>query len=60
MKAGKKDSVVLMSDDYRSVSIPATLVEEIERMISKSGRYRTSSEFIIEAARLRLEALEKQ
>jgi len=44
--------------EFRSVSIKADLVEEIERVMKESGRYRSLAEFFSEAARLKLESLE--
>lgn len=44
---------------FRSVSLKADLVEEIEEYIKKSRRYRGVPEFLSEAARLRLEDLQK-
>jgi Arc/MetJ-type ribon-helix-helix transcriptional regulator len=45
--------------NYRSVSIHEELVKRIKRLISRLGTYRTVTEFITEAVRLRIEALEK-
>lgn len=46
--------------NYRSVSLNAELVNRVERLIRRLGTYRTIAEFVKEAVRLRLEALEKQ
>jgi Arc/MetJ-type ribon-helix-helix transcriptional regulator len=46
--------------NYRSVSLNAELVDRVERLIRRLGTYRTIAEFVKEAVRLRLEALEKQ
>lgn len=46
--------------NYRSVSLPEDLVERVEQLIQKLGTYTTVAEFVKEAVRLRLEALEKQ
>jgi len=46
--------------NYRGVSLPDNLVIRVERLIRKSGSYRTIAEFVSEAVRLRLEALEKR
>lgn len=47
-----------MDKTYRTVKIPGVLIEAIERFL-KTGNlgYRTSSEFVIEAVRRRLEEL---
>jgi len=45
--------------NYRGVSLPDELVERVEQIIKKRGTYRTIAEFVSEAVRLRLEALEK-
>jgi len=44
---------------FKSISIKADLVEEVERLIKESGRYRSLAEFFSEAARLRLESLQE-
>jgi metal-responsive CopG/Arc/MetJ family transcriptional regulator len=44
--------------EYRNISLRADLVGEIEKVI-KNKRYRSIAEFVAEAARLRLEELEK-
>jgi len=45
--------------NYRGVSLPDELVERVEQIIKKRGTYRTIAEFVSEAVRLRLEALER-
>jgi Arc/MetJ-type ribon-helix-helix transcriptional regulator len=45
--------------NYRSVSLNAELVDRVEKLIHRLGTYRTIAEFVKEAVRLRLEALEK-
>lgn len=45
---------------FRSVSLKADLVGQVEDFIKSSGRYRSIAEFVAEAARLRLETLEKR
>ena len=45
--------------NYRSVSIHEDLVNRVEQLIRRLGTYRTVTEFVKEAVRLRLEALEK-
>jgi Arc/MetJ-type ribon-helix-helix transcriptional regulator len=46
--------------NYRGVSLPDELVERVEQLIEKLRTYRTIAEFVSEAVRLRLEALEKR
>ena len=46
--------------NYRGVSLPEDLVERVKQLIKKLGTYRTVAEFVKEAVRLRIEALEKQ
>ena len=45
--------------NYRSVSIHEELVQQVKQLINRLGTYRSITEFISEAVRLRLEALEK-
>jgi len=42
------------------VSLNADLVGQVEEFIKNSRRYRSIAEFVAEAARLRLESLEKR
>jgi Arc/MetJ-type ribon-helix-helix transcriptional regulator len=42
---------------YENVGIQRELYDEIKEFVSKSGRYRSVSEFTHEAVRLRLEQL---
>jgi Arc/MetJ-type ribon-helix-helix transcriptional regulator len=46
--------------NYRGVSLKEELFERVERLIRKLGTYKSVTEFISEATRLRLETLEKQ
>jgi len=46
--------------DFRGVSLRKDLVDEIEKFIESFGRYKSVTDFITEAARLRLEELQKQ
>ena len=46
--------------NYRSISIQDELVQQVERLIRRLGTYRSIAEFVSEAVRLRLEALQKQ
>lgn len=45
--------------DYVSISMPKSLVKDVEIFINKNGRYRSITDFIVEATRTRLEELEK-
>jgi hypothetical protein len=45
--------------EYRNISMRADLVGEIEKFVLESKRYRSIADFVSEAARLRLEELEK-
>lgn len=45
--------------EFRSISLKTDLVTEIRRYLKSSKRYRSLAEFVSEAARLRLEELEK-
>lgn len=46
---------------FRNVSLMASLVDEIqEKHVRPNGPYRSNAEFVAEAARLRLEALERR
>lgn len=47
-----------MPEGYRNVGVQEDLYEQIEAWVKKSRRYRSVSEFIHEAIRLRLERLE--
>jgi len=44
--------------EFKSISLKATLVRQVESFIKKKPGYRSVAEFISEAARLRLEELE--
>ena len=46
--------------NYRGVSLPEDLVKRVKQLIEKLGTYRTITEFVKEAVRLRIETLEKQ
>lgn len=46
--------------NYRGVSLKEELVDRVERLIQRLRTYKTIAEFVSEAVRLRLEALEKQ
>jgi len=49
-----------MNQDYRTVKIPSDLARKIESVIKSSGLgYRNVSEFVIDAARRRLEEIKK-
>jgi Arc/MetJ-type ribon-helix-helix transcriptional regulator len=45
---------------FRKISIPNNLVDKIEQAMRKTDRYRSIAEFVGEAARLRLEQLERE
>lgn len=51
-----------MVNDYSTVKIPSGFVDEIKKFIKEHDEfgYRTHSEFIIDAARRRLELLKKE
>jgi Arc/MetJ-type ribon-helix-helix transcriptional regulator len=46
--------------EWATVSIRAELIEEIRKLMKKTGRYRSLSEFVSEAIRLRLEETTRQ
>jgi Arc/MetJ-type ribon-helix-helix transcriptional regulator len=46
--------------NYRSVSVREELIERVERLIRKVKTYHSISEFVSEAVRLRVEAIERQ
>ena len=45
--------------NYRGVSLSDDLIQRVEQLIRRLGTYRTIAEFVSEAVRLRLEAVEK-
>ena len=45
---------------YRKISIRNNLITQVERIMEKTDRYRSIADFVSEAIRLRIEALEKQ
>ena len=45
--------------NYRGVSLSDDLIQRVEQLIQRLGTYRTIAEFVSEAVRLRLEAVEK-
>ena len=47
-------------DDFRGISLRKDLVDEIEKFIESFGRYKSVTDFVTEATRLRLEELQKQ
>jgi Arc/MetJ-type ribon-helix-helix transcriptional regulator len=47
-----------MPEGYRNVGVREDLYKQVEAWVRKSKRYRSVSEFIHEAIRLRLERLE--
>ena len=46
--------------NYKGVSLPENLVKQVKQLIKKLGTYKTVAEFVKEAVRFRIEALEKQ
>jgi Arc/MetJ-type ribon-helix-helix transcriptional regulator len=46
--------------NYKSVTLRLQLVERVEQTVQKAETYRSVAEFISEAVRLRLEAIEKR
>jgi Arc/MetJ-type ribon-helix-helix transcriptional regulator len=46
--------------NYRGVSLKDELVERVEQLVHRLGTYKTIAEFVSEAVRLRIEAIEKQ
>lgn len=46
--------------DFRGVSLRKDLIDEIEKFIESFGRYKSVTDFVTEATRLRLEELQKQ
>ena len=46
--------------NYRSVSVREELVERIEKLIRRVKTYHSIAEFVSEAVRLRVEAVERQ
>lgn len=47
-------------DDFRGISLRKDLVDEVEKFIESFGRYKSVTDFVTEATRLRLEELQKQ
>ncbi|MGB9774830.1 MAG: hypothetical protein ACPL4I_12600 [Bacteroidota bacterium] len=45
---------------YKSVTLREELVERVKRLIAKVKTYHSVAEFVSEAVRLRVEAVEKQ
>jgi len=46
--------------DFRGISLRKDLMKEVEKFIKRFGRYKSPTDFITEATRLRLEELQKQ
>jgi Arc/MetJ-type ribon-helix-helix transcriptional regulator len=46
--------------NYRSVSINDELIARVRQLLENLGTYRSVAEFVSEAVRLRIEALEKR
>ena len=51
---------IMPSGNYRSVSVREELVERVERLIRRVKTYHSVAEFVSEAVRLRVEAIERQ
>lgn len=51
-----------MAKKYTSVQVPSKIIQKISSLIENESdfMYRSPSEFVIEAVRLRLEAIEKK
>jgi len=49
-----------MSDNFRRISLPTPLVDDVEGYVKRTKRYRSIADFIAEAVRLRLEQLEEK
>jgi Arc/MetJ-type ribon-helix-helix transcriptional regulator len=50
----------LPTGNYKSVTLKEELVDRVKRLISKVKTYHSVAEFISEAVRLRVEAIERQ
>lgn len=59
-KSSKDDVKMGEKAEFKSISLKAALINEIEDFIQKNKKYRSVAEFVSEAARLRLEILEKE
>ena len=46
--------------EFRGISMRKELVDEVEQFIKDFGRYKSVTDFVTEATRLRLEELQKQ
>ena len=46
--------------NYKGISLREELVDRVKTIIQKLGTYHSVAEFVSEAVRLRIEALEKQ
>lgn len=44
---------------FRKISIDSKLIEAVEEVMEKTGRYRSIAEFVSEAVRLRVEELRR-
>jgi len=45
--------------NYRGVTLKEELIDRVEQLIRRVGTYHSIAEFVSEAVRLRIEALEK-
>ncbi|MEM2336967.1 MAG: hypothetical protein QW734_11230 [Candidatus Bathyarchaeia archaeon] len=48
------------TSNYKSVTLKEELVERVKTLIERVGTYHSISEFVSEAVRLRVEAIENQ
>jgi len=48
------------TEDFRGISLRKDLIDKVEKFLESFGRYKSVTDFITEATRLRLEALQKQ
>lgn len=48
------------TEDFRGISLRKDLIDEVEKFLESFGRYKSVTDFITEATRLRLESLQKQ
>jgi hypothetical protein len=46
--------------EFRTISLKAGLVDDIESYLTRCKRYRSIAEFVSEAVRSKLEAIEKE
>jgi len=49
-----------VGEGYRGISLPKELVDDVEKFVEGSGRYKSIAQFVSEAIRLRLERVAKK